>query len=91
MSAGDDPNPSDEKVEESIRKERRYLDPDQSSIQPSFLENDGIKPSKKVSRDMLLRESSENVQDNAEIFDELSSDKEEDTTEGEITDVHTAD
>ena len=82
--------PSDEAVERSIKKEKHYLDPKENSIVPEFLENDGIPAREKVSRDEIRKESQENLQDNVEIFEELSSDKEEDTTEGEITDTHTS-
>ncbi|MHB1908733.1 MAG: hypothetical protein ACYCQJ_07650 [Nitrososphaerales archaeon] len=77
MESQDD-NPSDESVERSLKENRNYRDKRKNSIEPSFLENSGI--SENATRNDAIDED----------FSELSSDKEEDTTEGEITDTHTA-
>jgi hypothetical protein len=81
----------DKVVESSLKKERRFLDPSENSIEPSFLENDGLNPAEEYSREKARKDSKEIVEDDAETFDQLSSDKEQDTTEGEIVDTHTSD
>jgi hypothetical protein len=85
-----DKDPTDEEVERSIRKGRKYLNRSENSIEPGFLENDGLNPGEEISRAEENRESSERVEEDSEEFDSLSSDKEEDTTEGEITDTNTS-
>ena len=87
MESQDD-NPSDESVERSLKDERNYRDKRKNSIEPPFLENSGIPENEEMSNDLEVSETRNDV--NAEDFSELSSDKEEDTTEGEITDTHTA-
>ncbi len=81
-----DANPSDANVEKSIRKERNSKDRYKNSIVPEFLEDDGIAPKKEESRNM--KSQAQVMLD--EDYEDLSSDKEEDTTEGEITDTHTS-
>lgn len=91
MSSLDDinqSNPSDESVERSIGEQKRYSDKRKNSIVPEFLENTGIKPSEEMSNDLQVSETRN--AENEEDFNDLSSDKEEDTTEGEITDTHTS-
>ena len=85
----DESNPSDESVEKSIREEGRRLDRRKNSIVPEFMENDGVAPDEEVSRDMEIKEGQEEINEERDFYD-LSSDKEEDTTEGEITDTNTS-
>lgn len=80
-------SPSDEKVTQSIKEERNNQDKRKYSITPSFLEDDGLPADEEVTRDM----ETEDQKISEEDFEDLSSDKEEDTTEGEITDTHTSD
>jgi hypothetical protein len=88
MSTGDEEaSPSDESVEKSIKKERDPENRFKNSIVPPFLENDGLPPEQEVSRDF---ESETEVMRKDDDYEELSSDKEEDTTEGEITDTNTS-
>jgi hypothetical protein len=80
-------NPADETVEESISDDKKRLDPKEYSIAPPGLEGDGIPPKESVNRDITRgAEAHVPVTD----YEELSSDHEEDTTEGEITDVETS-
>ena len=88
MSSLADANPSDENVEKSLKEERDYLNKRKYSIVPRFLENDGLDEKKEVRREAEKRESRAIA---SEDYEDLSSDKENDTTEGEITDTHTAD
>ena len=80
-------NPSDSAVEGSIKDQKHNQDRRKYSIVPPALENDGLDPNNEVSTDM---ESSDHYPEQGD-FEQLSSDKEEDTTEGEITDIHTSD
>jgi hypothetical protein len=68
-------------VEEELRNERKVRqDPTKSSIEPEFLQ--------KINPDKQKRPLDEDLAD--QDFEDLSSDKEKDTTEGEITDTHTS-
>lgn len=68
-------------VEDELRSERRLRqDPTKSSIEPEFLQ--------RINPDREKRPLDEDLAD--QDFEDISSDKEQDTTEGEITDTHTA-
>ncbi|HZW56143.1 MAG TPA: hypothetical protein VFF30_07635 [Nitrososphaerales archaeon] len=82
----DEANPSDKNVERSIKEERKFLNKGKYSIAPPGFEESGLEGEEtKEMEDADAKTVSE------EDFEELSSDKEEDTTEGEITDTHTSD
>ena len=85
----DESNPSDESVEKSIREERRRLDRGKNSIDPEFMENDGLPANDEVSRDIDVNEGQEEISEESEFYNP-SSNKEEDTTEGEITGTNTS-
>lgn len=69
-------------VENELRSERRVRqDPTKSSIEPEFLQ--------RINADKEKKPLDEDLAD--QDFEDISSDKEEDTTEGEITDTHTSD
>jgi hypothetical protein len=77
----DEANPMDTNVENSIREEKHRGDKRKYSISPSFR---GLPSSSEFESTQVsdLQTSPE------EDYEDLSSDKEEDTTEGEITDTH---
>jgi hypothetical protein len=81
-------NPSDEEVEESIKAQRDHTNRRKNSIEPSFLESDDVDRVEEVTRSTERKEAREEAD---EDYEDLSSDKEEDTTEGEITDTQTGD
>ena len=83
-ASNNDANPSDEEVERSIKNQRKSDDKHLNSIIPQFLEEDIVRP-----KENRGKGANEDLQD--EDFEELSSDKEENTTEGELTDTHTSD
>ena len=80
-------DPMDEIVEKEIKRERKRRDPYVNSIDPPGLEGTGL--GKKHEENVEFERGEE--KDDAEgpegdSFEELGSDKEEDTTEGELTD-----
>ena len=79
---------SDETVEKSIRKERKWRNPYENSVDPPGLEGTGLG---KGNEEFTVFEREEEKEDpegpDKDTFDDLSSDKESDTTEGEITDT----
>ena len=82
-----DSNPSDETVERAIKKEKKWRDPYVNSIDPPGLEGTGLG---KKNEEFIEFEKEEEKEDpdspSGDSFEELSSDKEKDSTEGEITD-----
>ncbi len=75
-----------DKIAEKVLREEKKVrsDPKKSSIEPSFLESE---PG--YGRSNARTEPDSDMED--VDFEDISSDKEEDTTEGEITDTHTSD
>ena len=82
-------DPTDEIVEKAIKREKKSKDPYVNSIDPPGLEGTGL--GKKHERFIEFEREEERDDPEAptgeNTFEELSSDKEEDTTEGEITDT----
>jgi len=78
---------SDEDTEKALKKARRFWDPNANSIEPPRLEGSGLGKKKEETRNIMSGEESEDsVGPEGDEFYEISSDEEEDTTEGEITD-----
>lgn len=82
-------DPQDERVERAIKRERDYMDPYKNSIDPPGLEGSGL--GKKDEEYLEFAKGEEKADPEKPVgrsnFEKLSSDSEEDTTEGEITDT----
>ncbi len=82
-------DPTDERLEKTIKKERKAKDPYINSIDPPGLEGTGL--GKKDEEFMEFEREEEKEDPESPVgettFEELSSDSEKDTTEGEITDT----
>ena len=79
---------SDEKVEKTIKKERKWRDPYTNSIDPPGLEGTGLGKGQEEYSEFEKEEENDDPEGpDKDTFEDLSSDKEDDTTEGEITDT----
>jgi hypothetical protein len=82
-------DPQDEIAEKAIRKEKKWMDPYENSIDPPGLEGTGLGKKKEMRREFVKGEENEDPEApvGESTFEDLSSDKEKDSTEGEITDT----
>ncbi len=81
-------DPMDETVEKAIKKERKSKDPYLNSIDPPGLEGTGLGKKREMYSEFEKEEEKDDPEGpTGDTFEELSSDKETDTTEGEITDT----
>ena len=81
-------DPMDEIVEKEIKRERKWRDPYVNSIDPPGLEGTGLGKDNEEYSDFVKEEEKEDPEGpSGNTFEEVSSDKEKDTTEGEITDT----
>ena len=82
---------SDEIAERALKKGRHRSDPYSNSIDPPGLEGTGLGKNEEETRNIEDGEENEDpIGPAGSEFYDISSDKEEDTTEGEITDTETS-
>lgn len=81
-------DPTDEVVEKAIKKERKAKDPYVNSIDPPGLEGTGLGKKNEEYIEFEREEEKEDPEGPTDetTFEELSSDKEKDATEGELSD-----
>jgi hypothetical protein len=86
-------DPVDEISERAIKKEKNHDDPYANSIDPPGLEGTGLGKNDEEYDEFVKGEDRDDPEKpvGRTTFERLSSDKEEDTTEGEITDDAEAD
>ena len=81
-------DPMDEVVEKEIKKERKWKDPYVNSIDPPGLEGSGLGKDNEEYIEFVNEEEKDDPEGpSGNIFEDMSSDKEKDTTEGEITET----